>query len=67
LFYSKGAGIACGSQREVFQRDGAELKTDGARAFKKSIWTRTPRKAGISIQVNVHKTVSLDTFIKFCK
>jgi hypothetical protein len=57
--------MACGSQREVFQRDGAELKTDGVQALKKII--RAHKRTGAIAQVNAHKTVSLDRFIKFCK
>ena len=55
--------MTCGSQREVGQREGAELKTDGVQAFQKSI----SAYRGVSFQVNVHKRVSLDTFINFCK
>jgi hypothetical protein len=40
-----------GSQWEVFQGDGAELKTDGVPAFQKSI--SAYKRAGFPSQVNV--------------
>lgn len=40
-----------GSQREVAQRQGGELKTDGVQAFQKSI--SAYKKAGFPSQVNV--------------
>jgi len=63
-FYLQLAEAACGSQLKVFQRDGAELKTDGVQASQKSI--SAYKKTGVPSQVNVvfprsHYKIS-DTF-----
>jgi len=54
LFYSQGAVVTGGSQREVGQRDDAELTTDGVQALQKSI----SAYKGVSFQVNAHKTTA---------
>jgi hypothetical protein len=48
-----GAGMVYGSQREVAQRQGGELKTDGVQAFQKSI--SAYKKAGFPSQAKLEE------------
>jgi hypothetical protein len=61
-FYFQLAEVACESQREVFQRVGADILTVGVRDLKKSI--SAYKKAGVPSQVNVQ---CFPEVIKYCK